>query len=58
MHRIDIAGMHAVRTASGAGFEMVMKMAVPQGFDLSQLVDELNRVGQEFNITAEASDYK
>lgn len=58
MHRIDIAGMHAVRTSNGEGFEMVMKMAVPQGFDLNRLVDELNRVGREFNITAEASDYK
>lgn len=57
LHRIDIAGLHAVRTKNGDGFEMVLKMAVPKGFDLEHLTEELNKVGQSFNITADVSDY-
>lgn len=57
MHRIDIAGLHAVRTQRGAGFEMVMKIAVPKEFDIEALREELNREGQSFNITAAVSDY-
>lgn len=57
MHRIDIAGMHAVRTKDGAGFEMVMKIAVPDGLDTDQLLNELNKTGQTFSFTADVSDY-
>lgn len=57
MHRIDIAGMHAVRTKNGDGFEMVIKMAVPKNFDMQRLTEELNKAGQSFNITADVSDY-
>lgn len=57
MQRIDIAGMHAVRTKEGAGFELVMKVAVPQGLNTDQLLHDLNKIGQSFNITADISDY-
>lgn len=57
MHRIDIAGMHAVRARKGDGFEMVMKIAVPADFDLNRFLAELNQIGQPFNMTADASDY-
>ncbi|MDG1894920.1 MAG: ACT domain-containing protein [Fuerstiella sp.] len=54
---IDIAGMHAIRTRNGKGFEMVMKIVVPDGFGLQSLLDDLNRLGKSFNITADVSDY-
>ncbi|MEZ6131349.1 MAG: ACT domain-containing protein [Planctomycetaceae bacterium] len=57
MRRIDIAGMHAVQTRKGEGFEMVMKISVPARFDLDGLMQDLNQVGRSFNITAELSDY-
>lgn len=57
LRRIDIAGMHAVRTRTGEGFEMVMKIAVPAHFDLQQLLDDLNRIGRTFNITADISNF-
>ena len=57
MNRVDIAGMHAVRTKNGEGFEMFMKIAAPQNFDMNALVNELNSTGKSFNITAEISDY-
>ena len=55
--QIDIAGMHAVRTRGGEGFEMVMKIAVPAQFDLDQLVHNLNEVGESFRTTAEVAPY-
>ena len=57
MQRIDIAGMHAVRTRNGDGFEMVMKIAVPRTYDVQELVNQLNQAGQVFNITADVADY-
>lgn len=57
MNRTDIAGMHAVRTKNGEGFEMFMKISAPKDFDIYLLVGELNKVGQSFNITAEVSDF-
>ncbi|MCP4171398.1 MAG: ACT domain-containing protein [Fuerstiella sp.] len=54
---IDIAGMHAIRARNGKGFEMVMKIVVPDGFSLQSLLDDLNRLGRSFNITADISDY-
>lgn len=56
-NQIDIAGMNAVRTRGGKGFEMVMKIAVPAEFDLDRLVKNLNDVGRSFNITAEVAPY-
>ena len=58
MHRIDIAGMHAIRARNGAGFEMVIKVAVPKDFDVSRLIEELNQVGKSFNLTADIADHK
>ena len=57
MRRIDIAGMHAIRTKNGDGFEMVMKIVVPDEFDMESFLAELNRIGRSFNITADVSDY-
>jgi len=57
MRRIDIAGMHAVETRRGEGFEMVMKIAVPADFDLKRFLKDLNQIGRSFNITADLSDY-
>ncbi len=56
MKRIDITGMHAVRTKAGQGFEMIMKIAVPESMDTQKLLTELNATGQSFNITADLSD--
>lgn len=57
MRRVDIAGMHAIRTKNGAGFEMVMKIATPKEFDIDGLIDQINQIGKPFNMTAELSDY-
>ena len=57
MRRVDITGMHAVRTADGGGFEMVMKIAVPADFDLDRFLADLNEIGRSFHITADISDY-
>ena len=57
MRRIDIAGMHAVRTRGGKGFEMVMKIAVPPDFDMQGFLSHLHELGRPFNITADVSDY-
>lgn len=56
MRRIDIVGMHAVRTKNGRGFEMIMKIVVPDDLDTEQLVADLNSAGKGFNVTAELSD--
>lgn len=53
--RIDISGMHAVRTRGGKGFEMIMKIAVPSDLNTDQLLTELNQAGKSFNITADLS---
>ncbi|MEZ6063929.1 MAG: ACT domain-containing protein [Planctomycetaceae bacterium] len=57
LHRIDIAGMHAVRTGDSTGFEMVMKIAVPVDFDIDSLLRELHETGEPFQMTADISDY-
>ncbi len=57
MHRIDIAGMHAIRTGDKAGFEMVMKISVPAEFDVDAFLRELHAVGEPFQMTADLSDY-
>ena len=56
MRRVDITGMHAVRTADGGGFEMVMKIAVPADCQLDELLNELQTAGNTFNTTVELSD--
>jgi len=53
MRRIDIAGMHAVRARKGDGFEMVMKIAVPEDFNVEHFLNELNQIGRSFNMTAD-----
>ncbi len=57
MKRIDIVGMHAIRTKDGAGFEMIIKIAIPDGVSTDDLLKELNSMGQSFEITADISDY-
>lgn len=56
MRRIDITGMHAIRTADDAGFEMVLKIAVPVECNTDDLLRDLHQVGEEFQATAELSD--
>ncbi len=56
MRCIDITGMHAVRTADGDGFEMVMKIAVPADTDIAELLQELHAAGAGFQTTADISD--
>lgn len=53
MRRADITGMHAVRTADGEGFEMVMKLAVPPDCSISDLIHELQVAGAEYQTTVE-----
>jgi len=56
MHRVDIAGMHAVRTAMGDNFEMVLKIAVPAECNVEALLADLHSAGREFEATAELTD--
>lgn len=56
MRRIDISGMHAIRTGDASGFEMVMKISVPNGFDIDAFLRELHSVGEPFQMTADISD--
>ncbi|MBL8818399.1 MAG: hypothetical protein JNL58_20395 [Planctomyces sp.] len=56
MRRIDITGMHAVRTADDAGFEMVLKIAVPVECNIEDVLRDLHQVGEEFETTAEIRD--
>lgn len=56
MNRVDIAGMHAVRTAIGDQFEMVLKIAVPPDCSVEQLLAQLQRDGEEFSATAELTE--
>lgn len=53
MRRVDIQGMHAVRTADREGFEMVMKVAVPADVRIQDLIQELQTAGAEFRTTVE-----
>lgn len=56
MRRIDITGMHAVRTSDGDGFEMVLKIAVPADCRIEELLQELHTAGAGFQTTADISD--
>lgn len=56
MRRVDIIGMHAVRTAEGSGFEMILKIAIPADCNVADLQRDLQSVGAEFQTTADISD--
>ena len=56
MRRIDITGMHAIRTTDGDGFEMVMKIAVPADCSVEELLRELHAAGAGFQTTADIGD--
>jgi glycine cleavage system transcriptional repressor len=58
LHRVDIAGMHAVRTAMGDHFEMVLKIAVPPDCNTDRLLSELQETGTDFDATAELTDVR
>ncbi|MCA9036460.1 MAG: ACT domain-containing protein [Planctomycetaceae bacterium] len=56
IRRVDITGMHAVRTSDAAGFEMVMKVAVPTECGIEDLLKELQAAGEPFEATVELRD--
>ena len=53
MNRVDIAGMRAIRTRSGEGFEMVIKLSTPPDYDLTGLLKQLHETGKPFEMTAD-----
>lgn len=53
--RVDIVGMHAVRTRGGDGFEMILKVALPIEIDTEQFLADINEAGRELSMTAELS---
>lgn len=57
LRSVDITGMHAVRTAEGTEFEMVMRLAVPAGCDVNSLLLDLNEAGRAFEMTADISEF-
>ena len=57
LHSVDITGMHAVRTGEGAGFEMVLRLAVPLKCGVDGLLYDLNEAGSAFEMTAEISEF-
>jgi glycine cleavage system transcriptional repressor len=54
---IDITGMHALRTAEGSGFEMVLRLAVPASCDVDTLLRDLHETGRAFEMTADISEF-
>ncbi|MEO1998651.1 MAG: ACT domain-containing protein [Planctomycetaceae bacterium] len=54
MYQADIVGMRAIRVDLSGGFELVMKVAVPRGFDVAPLLTALGEAGREYNITVDA----
>lgn len=54
---IDITGMHALRTAEGSGFEMVLRLAVPVSCDVETLLRDLNETGRAFEMTADIAEF-
>lgn len=56
MRRVDITGMHAVRTAEGDGFEMILKIAVPSDCHIPDLLRDLHTAGADFRTTADITD--
>ena len=57
MQGIDVTGMNAVRARQGTGFEMIMKVAIPQSLHPQDFLRGLNAAGRSFNITADLSNY-
>ena len=57
LHSVDITGMHAVRTGEGTGFEMVLRLAVPEKCKVDGLLHDLNEAGRAFQMTAEISEF-
>ena len=57
LRSIDITGMHALRTAEGAGFEMVLRLAVPSTCSIDGLLHDLNEAGRAFEMTADISEF-
>ena len=53
MNRVDIAGMRAIRTRNGEGFEMVIKLSTPTDFDLAGLLRQIHATGESFEMTAD-----
>jgi glycine cleavage system transcriptional repressor len=57
LHGIDITGMHALRTAEGTGFEMVMRLAMPSTCTVESFLNELTEAGRAFEMTADISEF-
>ncbi len=57
LHGIDITGMHALRTAEGAGFEMVMRLAMPSTCNVESLLNELTAAGRDFDVTVDITEF-
>lgn len=57
MSGIDIVGMHAFREGED-DFGMVMKLAVPESVDPTQLPDELIGIDSTWQMTAKLEDYQ
>ncbi len=57
LNRIDITGMHAIRTEEGKAFEMVLKLAVPKDCTIESLLSDLESAGKEFEMTADLQEY-
>jgi glycine cleavage system transcriptional repressor len=57
LKRIDITGMHAVRTEEGKAFEMVLKLAIPNDCTVESLLSELDIAGKEFEMTADLREH-
>ena len=53
IHQADIVGMRAVRTRQSDGFEMVIKVAVPDGLPPQQLMASLTDADIDCSITVD-----
>jgi len=56
VHNADIVGMRAIRTRQNAGFEMVMKIAVPRDYDITQLAQSIAGLACDGEITVDVTD--
>jgi glycine cleavage system transcriptional repressor len=60
LQQADIVGMRAVRVEDRNGFEMVLKVAVPKGFEVNELVTALgvalSSAGKDHNVSVDATD--
>jgi len=55
-HQVNIIGMRAVSVRDRQGFEMVIKISVPHGSDITTLVNDLNAAGLAFSMTVDVKD--